>query len=296
MILKKAQYNSVLIKYQIYKTIKKIQCKLPNSINESDKELRICLIVKDVDPKDRDFEKTIRKYKMQLEKENLSDAITQVFPIKQLKLEFRHFEAKRKLCTSFDLFLSDSCLHDILFNGSKLGKEFKKRKRMPIEVNMDAPLKEQLDTILHSTCITLTGKGPIIDVNTFLSTHTTKQACQNIAAVKAELIKHLPGGESNIKSIYIKSTDQVAVPIFTSDPKDFKAVQLENNMTPVKVKKAKKLSGKRLKRKKVQEERKKIREAKKLKATSGRDLLAENNKENAKKTTIKKSREWRSEK
>ena len=50
-------------------------------------------------------------------------------PIKQLKLEFRHFEAKRKLCTSFDMFLSDKCLHEILFNGSKLGKEFKKRKR-----------------------------------------------------------------------------------------------------------------------------------------------------------------------
>jgi hypothetical protein len=51
-------------------------------------------------------------------------------PIKQLKLEFRHYEAKRKLCTSFDLFLADQCLHDILFNGSKLGKEFKKRKRL----------------------------------------------------------------------------------------------------------------------------------------------------------------------
>lgn len=52
-----------------------------------------------------------------------------VMPIKQLKLEFRHYEAKRNLCTSFDLFLSDKCLHEILFSGSKLGKEFKKRKR-----------------------------------------------------------------------------------------------------------------------------------------------------------------------
>jgi ribosome biogenesis protein UTP30 len=85
-------------------------------------------------------------------------------PIKQLKLEFRHFEAKRKLVTSFDMFLSDKCLHEILFNGSKLGKEFKKRKRMPVEIDLDdeAKLKENVDNILHSTFITLTGKGPIL--------------------------------------------------------------------------------------------------------------------------------------
>ena len=50
-------------------------------------------------------------------------------PLKQINLEFRHFEAKRKLCTSFDLFLADKCLHEILFSGSKLGKEFRKRRK-----------------------------------------------------------------------------------------------------------------------------------------------------------------------
>jgi hypothetical protein len=50
-------------------------------------------------------------------------------PLKQLNLEFRPHEAKRKLCTSFDVFIADKSLHEILYNGSKLGKEFRKRRK-----------------------------------------------------------------------------------------------------------------------------------------------------------------------
>jgi ribosome biogenesis protein UTP30 len=56
-------------------------------------------------------------------------------PLKQINLEFRHFEAKRKLCTSFDLFLADKCLHDILNQGSKLGKEFLKRRKSVVFID-----------------------------------------------------------------------------------------------------------------------------------------------------------------
>jgi hypothetical protein len=89
----------------------------------------ICLITKDVDKKSRDYEKTIRKYKSIVENHQLTSLIKHVIPLKQLNLEFRHFEAKRKLSTSFDLFLADKALHEILFGGSKLGKEFRKRRK-----------------------------------------------------------------------------------------------------------------------------------------------------------------------
>jgi ribosome biogenesis protein UTP30 len=267
---------------------KRVLCKLPNSLNPADKELNICLIVKDIDPKNRDYDNTVRKYKEIINAAGLSNIITQVMPIKQLKLEFRHFEAKRKLCTSFDMFLSDKCLHEILFNGSKLGKEFKKRKRMPIEIDLEEDnLKESVDNVLHATFITLTGKGPILDVNTFLSTHTPKQVCQNIAAVKSELIKQLPGGEGNIKSIYLKSTDRLAVPIYVNTPESVKDVKIENNMNPIKIKKAKKLSGKRLKRKHIQDAKKLKREAQAAKASSERQLLVEGNKEKVEKVEKK---------
>ena len=47
-----------------------------------------------------------------------------------------------------------------------------------------------------------------------MSTHTVKQAMENIEAIKKVLIENLPGGEENIKSMFIKSTDQLSVPIF----------------------------------------------------------------------------------
>ena len=108
-------------------------------------------------------------------------------PLKQINLEFRPFEAKRKLSTSFDMFIADKCLTDILRNGSKLGKEFAKRRkcvslvlsllyrfelnliggcalhfRMPIFVDMSKEPEEVSATIrgfIDSTIIRLNGKG-----------------------------------------------------------------------------------------------------------------------------------------
>ena len=71
----------------------------------------------------------MRKYKSLVEKHELTSIIKHIIPLKQLNLEFRPFEAKRKLSTSFDLFLADKCLHEILYGGSKLGKEFRKRRK-----------------------------------------------------------------------------------------------------------------------------------------------------------------------
>ncbi len=84
-------------------------------------------------------------------------------------------------------------------------------------------------------------------MNAFLSTHTVDQAISNIEAIKSTLCKHLPGGLSNIKSMYLKSTDSIAVPIFVdTNLAAVNELKLENNMTPRLIKKAKKLVVKRL--------------------------------------------------
>ncbi|RMZ97840.1 ribosomal L1 domain-containing 1-like, partial [Brachionus plicatilis] len=231
---------------------KLILCKLPNPLFTEDTSPEVCLIVKDIDKKDRDYEKTIRKYEKIIKDNQLDSIIKKVLPLKQLNLEFRPFETKRTLSTSFDIFLADKRLHEILFNGSKLGKEFHKRKRMPFGVDVEGSknLKEDVMKILNSTTIRLTGKGPVLDVNTFLSTHSVQQAVENVNAVKAELIKNLPGGESNIKSMFIKSTDAPAIPIYIDLKNTINDIKVPNNMTPAKIKKSKKLVVKRLNKQK----------------------------------------------
>jgi len=252
---------------------KTVFCKLPHSLHINDKKENpsICLIVKDVDPKDRDYEKTTRKYQSLVADQSLNSLISMIVPLKQLNLEFRHFEAKRKLCTSFDMFLADKCLHEILFNGSKLGKEFRKRRKMPVEIDVNSlTLKEDIQNVLYSTSIRLSGRGAIVDINTFLSTHTVEQALANISAVKAELIKHLPGGEANIKSMYLKSTDLLSVPVYldTNPIEHVNEIKVANNMTPNKKKKANKLSVKRLAKRTIIEQKKNKKKEKQLKKKS----------------------------
>ncbi len=55
--------------------------KLPHSLVENENQPEVCLIVKDVDKKDRDYEKTIRKYQQLIEKNNLSSIIREVSQI-----------------------------------------------------------------------------------------------------------------------------------------------------------------------------------------------------------------------
>lgn len=248
---KKISLQVCLHKIPNLKSDKQILCKLPHSLNEEENSPEVCLFVKDIDKKDREYEKTVRKYKALIEKNQLESIVKQVIPVKQLNIEFRPHEAKRKLCTSFDVFIADRCLHDILFNGSKLGKEFRKRRKMPFEVDVEksANLKESIMDILNSTQIRLTGNGSVIDINAFLSSHSVQQALENINAIKAELFKHLPGGEQNVKSIYLKSTNTLAVPIYVDTTTNANDIKLKNNITPKKIKKVKKMKVKRLEKK-----------------------------------------------
>jgi len=241
---------------------KHILCKLPHTINDG--ELEACLFVKDIDKKNRDYEDTI---------------IKQIIPMKQLKLEFRPFELKRKLASSFDLFLADKCLHEILYQGSHLGKEFQKRRKMPLEIDLEKEddLHKTVAGIVDSTLIRLNGKGTLLDINCFLSSHSVAQATENLVHLKSELLKNLPGGEANIKSLHLKATNSIAVPVYVDMIGDPNKVKVPNNMTPVKVKKIRKMTVKRLKRKAILHEKQKkksIRDAnKRNKTAASRSML-----------------------
>lgn len=283
---------------------KQVLCKLPNSLYGPDNSPEICLIVKDAvnEKKNRDFEQTIRKYDKIIEAQKLKDVIKMILPIKQIKLEFRPFEIKRKLSTSYNLFLADKGLHDILFSGSHLGREFQRRNKMPIEIDLEKcedNLKQTIDEILSSTTIRLHGKGPIIDVHAFNSNNTVQEAMANISAIREQLEKCLPGGLDNIKCIYLKATDEsVSLPIYVSNPLVTKTTEekepaptaaeelkIKNNMTKAKKLRKKKKDSKRVKRiaaKKEKSSKKKAATATAKKANIERNLVKSAAKESAK--------------
>lgn len=258
---KKISMQVVLHKIQNIKNEKQVLCKLPNPILDLN-TLDACLIVKDVNKRSRDFDQTTRSYEKFLSDNDLDKVIKHVLPVKQIKLEFRPFEAKRKLCSSYDLFISDEKLHSILFHGSKLGKEFRKKKKMPIPVDLDKPnAAETIKNIFQSTVIHLNGKGPLIDIPAFLNTHTVEQAVKNIECIRAKLTEVLAGGDANIKTIYLKLKNSISIPIYISD-KNPNEVKMPNNVTP-EIKKKSARQVKRLKSKSKEVEKKTEKKPKK---------------------------------
>jgi hypothetical protein len=100
---------------------------------------------------------------------------------------------------------------------------------------------------------------------------------ENVEAIKKCLIENLPGGEENIKSMFLKSTDQMSIPIYQSALKDPSVIKLANNMTVSKVKRAKKFSvTKRLKDSKggISKNKKKLNRKQNLKLAKVVNLAA----------------------
>lgn len=59
------------------------------------------------------------------------------------------------------------------------------------------------------------------DIAAFLTTHNVEQAIENVNAIRSKVIELLPGGEKLIKTIYLKSTDSISVPIYMNKSKIF---------------------------------------------------------------------------
>lgn len=89
------------------------------------------------------------------------------------------------------------------------------------------------------------------------------------------MFKHLPGGESNVKSMFIKSTDSPAVPIYADVTGNMNQVKIKNNMTPGKINRAKKLNVKRLKKSAQIKTKAKARAEKKARKVSTEKNVAE---------------------
>ncbi|GAB2286498.1 hypothetical protein Dimus_020897 [Dionaea muscipula] len=61
--------------------------------------------------------------------------ISKVIKLSKLKTDFKGFEAKRKLCDSFDMFFADKRVIPLL--PKLLGKHFYKKKKIPVPIEME---------------------------------------------------------------------------------------------------------------------------------------------------------------
>ncbi|KAK0589430.1 hypothetical protein LWI29_014194 [Acer saccharum] len=78
--------------------------------------------------------------------------ISKVTKLTKLKTNYRPFEAKRKLCDSYDMFFADKRVIPLL--PKLLGKKFFKKKKIPVPMDLKHKnWKEQMDKVCGSTLL-----------------------------------------------------------------------------------------------------------------------------------------------
>lgn len=193
---------------------KVVKIKVPNGLKFPNQD--VCLFVRDLKRGERDYEPSQVHFKELLASKGI-DYISEVIPLKCLKLEYRQIEAKKNLCNKYDLFLAD----DRIFGNlpRTLGRDFARRKRIPIQVKMTAKdLKKELDQAVNNAYMVITGKGSCSLVHIANSNMTDKEIAANILMAAKVFAEVVPGGAENIRNIYIKTEDSPSLPVYIAKP------------------------------------------------------------------------------
>ncbi|XP_796832.2 ribosomal L1 domain-containing protein 1 [Strongylocentrotus purpuratus] len=174
--------------------------------------LSVCLFVKD-EPK-MDSDRCQVHYKDKISSKGVTN-VNEVIPLKMFKKEYIPFEARRKMAKSYDLFLADERIFRLLH--SSLGKEFYKRNRYPVTVNVEkADLKKEITETIEAAYLILTHRGSCSTVAVANIGMSAKDITDNILSAIASLKTIVPGGWSNVKSIFVRTEKSVSLPIYTS--------------------------------------------------------------------------------
>uniref|UniRef100_A0A0R3W3L3 Ribosome biogenesis protein RPF2 homolog n=1 Tax=Taenia asiatica TaxID=60517 RepID=A0A0R3W3L3_TAEAS len=185
-----------------------IRTKLPNRPTGVD----VCVIVKDLKKTDYNASNAIWKQKWQADGGKYSSAAVTFLPLSELKLCYQSYESRRKLASTFDIFLADErIVHHLPTN---LGKAFygNARDKVPIPVSLDGKdLVKAIDDGLHSCLLLISGKGTTDSVVVGNTSMPKDRIRENIVSVASFLM--WPGGPTTLRSIYVRGAGP-SVPLY----------------------------------------------------------------------------------
>lgn len=184
--------------------------KLFKSIN--DKSLKSCLIIRDQLVKsDQEIEK--------IEEANLP-TISQIIPLQSIKTEYKPFEKRRELQSTYDLFFVDDAVLNTMPNS--LGKIFYESSKYPLPLRVTTStnnkelslttLSNQLEKLLSSTSyLPPQGTTVSIKIGYINDDFTLDDLNKNINAVASSF------DLNTIKSIMLKTPNSPALPLYYTD-------------------------------------------------------------------------------
>merc|ERR1712232_76590 len=181
------------------KKMKPFMIPLPHSLYNEKSE--ICFLSKDPQ----------KQYKEMLLEKHPVPGITKVIGLDKLKRNYKSLEQKRALADSFDLFLCDISVAEMM--PKILGDVFySKKKKPPIPVRLrETNPEENLKKAIAGTPLRIPA-GPCLTVKFGRADMEEEGLSKNAATVIAYVVRHLK--DNPIVSISVKSTDSPALPVW----------------------------------------------------------------------------------
>jgi ribosome biogenesis protein UTP30 len=142
--------------------------------------------------------------------------VAKVIGYSKLKANYKAHEARRRLCASYDLFLSDDRILPLL--PKLLGKAFFKKKKQPIPVDL---AREDWGAAVRratSGAYFFVSAGGCSAVRVARAGQTPEEVAANALAAAEGVAARIPKGWKGIRAMYLKTNASVSLPIYTALP------------------------------------------------------------------------------
>jgi len=162
-----------------------------------------------------DHENTLHKYKDLLLEHGAVGLVNEIIPLRQLKVEYKEYEAKRSLANRVDVVLCDASV--IRLVPMFLGKPFYSKNKHPLQVDLKVKdLSKEIKRALSQGQLHLTSHGNTSNIKVGRLGMTDEEVSANILSVVSKLCQNFPGGWENIQRLSIKTATSKAIPVFAS--------------------------------------------------------------------------------
>ncbi|KAK6945618.1 Ribosomal protein L1/ribosomal biogenesis protein [Dillenia turbinata] len=180
---------------------------LPHSLHTPSASLSgLCLIIDDR-PKSKITSEITKK---KIKSEDIP--VSKVLKLSKLKSDYKPFEAKRKLCDSYDLFLADKGIVPLL--PKLLGKKFFKKKKIPISVDLTHNnWKEQIERACGSALLFM-NTGTCCSVKIGRVSMSKEEIVENAVAAIDGAAEVVPKQWGGLRSIHLKLFESLALPLY----------------------------------------------------------------------------------
>ncbi len=177
----------------------------------------ICLFTKDP-PQPADYDASsgvplVNPIKTLLQEKPVA-GITKVLSIAKLRKNYHQFDERRRLLSSYSLFLTDERIMPLL--PALLGAKFYEKKRQPVAVNLSQHnIAAELTRARDSTYMFIS-TGASLMVRISRSSFSRQQTFENINAALSQIAANVPKHWAGVQSLHVKTHDSVALPIYNS--------------------------------------------------------------------------------